>query len=129
MTSEEFDGEIVALNLDTGKYFSMTGAAGRIFMDLSNGHAVEALLELVAQGSAPAQAMATFIEELQTEGVLRMAKGARTPGVALSTSAALLDASPAPVLETFGDMQSLLLLDPVHEVSETTGWPKAADQD
>jgi hypothetical protein len=29
-----------------------------------------------------------------------------------------------PRLESYGDMQSLLLLDPVHEVEQDVGWPK-----
>jgi len=28
-----------------------------------------------------------------------------------------------PVLEVYTDMQDLLLLDPIHDVDETVGWP------
>lgn len=30
-----------------------------------------------------------------------------------------------PVIEKFTDMADLLLLDPIHEVDETAGWPRA----
>ena len=33
----------------------------------------------------------------------------------------------APVLETFTDMQDLILLDPVHEVEPTRGWPASGE--
>ena len=29
----------------------------------------------------------------------------------------------APVVETFADLQDLIVLDPVHEVDATAGWP------
>lgn len=123
-SAEEFDGEIVALNLDTGTYFSMTGISGQIFNDLSNGHSVESILALTAEGEARA-AVERFIGELQSAGLLRPKSGAPGPLAAAQVTAEGLAAAPAPLLETFGDMQSLLLLDPVHEVDEQAGWPKA----
>jgi hypothetical protein len=32
-----------------------------------------------------------------------------------------------PILERFDDMQELLLLDPVHEVSDEEGWPARSE--
>lgn len=126
-SAEEFDGEIVALNLETGMYYSMTGVAGRIFNDLANGHSAETLLGLAASGSALQKDIDVFIKALQDAGIMRPRSMPGTPAAPLSVSAELLGASAAPVLESFGDMQSLLLLDPVHEVDELVGWPKAPD--
>jgi hypothetical protein len=52
---------------------------------------------------------------------MRIAEGGRVPGP--SKVAAATETMQPPVLEPFGDMQDLLLLDPVHEVDEDAGWP------
>jgi hypothetical protein len=126
-SAEEFDGEIVALNLETGMYYSMSGLAGRIFNDLANGHSAETLLELAARGSTIQKDVDVFIRALQDAGLMRSRIMPGAPTAPLTVSAELLGASASPVLESFGDMQSLLLLDPVHEVDELVGWPKAPD--
>lgn len=128
-SAEEFDGEIVALNLDTGMYFSMSGVAGQIFTDLTNGHSVETLLALAAPDSEIGKGIDAFIRELQSAGLLRSRSASDGPAAPLTLSAELLAGAVPPVLESFGDMQSLLLLDPVHEVDELVGWPKAPDSD
>lgn len=126
-SAEEFDGEIVALNLETGMYYSMSGLAGRIFNDLANGHAAETLLALAASGSAIQKDIDAFIRALQDAGLMRPRVMSGHPTAPMMVSAELLAGSASPVLESFGDMQSLLLLDPVHEVDELVGWPKAPD--
>ena len=128
-SAEEFDGEIVAINLDTGMYFSMSGVASRIFVDLMNGHSVEALLELAKPGSEVRRGIDTFISELQNAGLLRPKSVSDGPTAPLTVSAVSLAESAPPVLESFGDMQSMLLLDPVHEVDELVGWPKGPDSE
>lgn len=126
-SAEEFDGEIVALNLETGMYYSMSGLAGRIFNDLANGHSAETLRELADSASAMQEDVDVFIRALREAGLLRLRTTPGAPAAPLTVSAELLGASASPVLESFGDMQSLLLLDPVHEVDELVGWPKAPD--
>lgn len=128
-SAEEFDGEIVALNLETGMYYSMSGLAARIFNDLANGHSTETLRELAASGSAIQRDVDIFIRALQDAGLMRSRTMPSTPTAPLSVSAELLAGPASPVLESFGDMQSLLLLDPVHEVDELVGWPKAPDSE
>jgi len=38
-----------------------------------------------------------------------------------------IDSYKAPELDTYEDMQDLILLDPIHEVDES-GWPNVADE-
>lgn len=126
-SAEEFDGEIVALNLETGMYFSMTGAASRIFTDLMNGHSVEALLALAGTATEMGRGIESFIDALREAGLLRLRSTRDVPAAPLPLPDELPAGCAPPVLESFGDMQSLLLLDPVHEVDEQAGWPKAPD--
>lgn len=43
-SAEEFDGEIVAINLDSGIYFSLKAPASWVFSDLCQGHSVEKVM-------------------------------------------------------------------------------------
>lgn len=119
-SAEDFDGEIVAINLDTGRYFSIKDSAGVIWQDLAAGHAVETILAAIGDDAGLAEATREYISELQAEGLLRLAAEpvAATTPIQMTLDMAL------PLLDAFGDMESLLLLDPVHEVDESVGWPK-----
>lgn len=118
--AEEFEGEIVALNMQTGTYFSIKDNALRVWHDLSNGHPVEALVAAAGAGAPMAVAIGKYVTTVVDEGLMRPAGGPINPRAPLSLA---LDGE-LPVLESFSDMQSLLLLDPVHEVDDQQGWPK-----
>lgn len=119
-SAEDFDGEIVAINLDTGRYFSIKDAAALVWQDLVSGHAVETVLAALAGDAALTASTRQFIAELQAEGLLRPAGEPAAATTPLQSGAGMA----APLLDAFGDMESLLLLDPVHEVDESVGWPK-----
>lgn len=121
-SADDFDGEIVAINLDTGIYYSVKGAAALVWNDLVDGHPVEALLEFARGKDQIHAGIGRFVDELVASGLMRQSTAAREPtGPArIATAATSME---APFLEPFGDMQDLLLLDPVHEVDEQVGWP------
>lgn len=119
-SAEDFDGEIVAINLDTGRYFSVRDSAAIIWHDLVGGQSVEAILDAISGDAALVEAVEQYVTELQKEGLMRPANTpTATPATMLATPGML-----APILDSFGDMESLLLLDPVHEVDDNEGWPK-----
>jgi hypothetical protein len=119
-SAEDFDGEIVAINLDTGRYFSIKDSAAAIWHDLAGGHSEEAILAAMSGDAALVAAVEQYVAELLKEGLMRPADA---PGV---TAAPMLatPGMPHPSLVSFGDMESLLLLDPVHEVDDSEGWPE-----
>lgn len=118
--AEEFEGEIVALNMQTGTYFSIKDNALNVWHDLSNGHPVAALVAAAGAGTPMAVAIEKYAATVVDEGLMRPAGAPLNPQAPL---ALVLDGE-LPVLESFSDMQSLLLLDPVHEVDDQQGWPK-----
>lgn len=118
-SAEDFDGEIVAINLDTGRYFSMKDTAAIVWHDLAGGHAVETLRAAVGGDPALVAALDQYVAELSKEGLMRPAVEAPAPAAPLQTAPGMAH----PTLESFGDMESLLLLDPVHEVDDSEGWP------
>lgn len=121
--AEEFDGEIVALNMQTGTYFSIKDNALRIWNDLVIGHPVEALVTAAGAGTPMAAAIETYAATVVSEGLMRPAGAPLAPQSPIT----LTPDGELPVLESFSDMQSLLLLDPVHDVDVEQGWPKAKD--
>jgi hypothetical protein len=118
-SAEDFDGEIVAINLDTGRYFSIKDAAATVWHDLAGGHAVETLRTAAGDDAALVAALDRFVAELSAEGLMRPAGAPPIPAAPPQSAPGMAH----PVLESFGDMESLLLLDPVHEVDDSEGWP------
>lgn len=125
-SADDFDGEIVAINLDTGIYYSIRESAALVWHDLADGHSVETLLDVVREDADGQAAISRFVDELLGSGLMRPSVEIRRPVAAPRIASALPLA--APVLEPFGDMQDLLLLDPVHEVDQDAGWPNAPDR-
>lgn len=122
-SAEEFDGEVVAINLDNGIYFSMKTPGSWIFLDLCAGHSVETILNIFKTNNDLCLSVDAFILEVVSAGLLRAKDSVREPSDVPFLASVSIDSLNSPVLESFGDMQSLLLLDPVHDIDETIGWP------
>ena len=122
-SAEDFDGEIVAINLNSGIYFSMKSPASWIFLDLCRDYSVETILNIFHGDNDLRFAVEAFIGELVTAGLLRTKEGAVEPNNIPFLASVPVASLTRPVLEPFGDMQSLLLLDPVHDVDAAMGWP------
>lgn len=123
--AQDFEGEIIALNLASGTYYSVRDLGAVLWRDLAAGHPVESLAALAA-GSLGAQPVLDFAANAEAQGLMRRASGAPAPSGEPQIAAALAaGVAPQLVLEVFDDMKSLILLDPVHEVDDTRGWPRA----
>ncbi len=122
--AQEFEGEVVALNLSNGIYCSFRDLGAVLWRDLAAGHAVEAMAALLAPTLGGTQAVEDFAARITAEGLMRPAPGATSPQVQPQVVAALAaGVAPALTFEVFEDMKNLLLFDPVHEVDEVKGWP------
>lgn len=127
---ESFDGEVVIVNLQSGHYFSARGTGALIWRALAAGASRADVDALVAStfDAAPSEMLGpvgTFIDSL-LERTLLVPLGAgdapaASPSPDASPAAARVPFTP-PVLDTYADMQDILLLDPIHEVDDT-GWP------
>ncbi|HNB28800.1 MAG TPA: PqqD family protein [Alphaproteobacteria bacterium] len=122
--AQEFDGEVVALNLSNGIYCSFRDLGAVLWRDLAAGHSVEAMAALLAPALGGAQAVQDFAARITAEGLMRPATGGAAPQDQPQVIAALSGGiAPALTFEVFEDMKNLLLFDPVHEVDEVKGWP------
>ena len=127
---ERFDDELVAINLNTGVYHSLIGIAADVFQLMSQTATAEEIAEaLTAKYSASAgqilNALTPFFQQLLSEELIMVVEAPkdREP-LKFSTDVSGVPLIP-PSLEAYRDLQSLFLLDPVHEVSDQ-GWPQAA---
>ena len=135
------DDETVIVDLGTGSYFSLRGSAQVIWSALAQGLDLPQVVEVVERhfdaGSADVpDAVQAFVSRLQGDGLivaLDAPSGAppATGDEAASGEAAQGERAPfeLPTIERFDDLQDLILLDPVHEVSEEAGWPHARQGD
>ena len=130
VVSEQFEREIVAVNLESGCYFSLLGSAPTIWQQLEVGAVrVKDLLEAVIQAydctDIDASALTTnFLKQLLNQALI--VPGEPTERF-IEDNKPSLDTQPTfepPVLEVFTDLQDILLLDPIHDVDDA-GWPIA----
>lgn len=125
---ELVDGEVVAVNLETGTYYSMQGTAAACWSALTRPVLERELVAWLAHRfSVPPAAAAAdlerFVADLIGEGLVVRDPAAHAGDVAVD--AALPSAGSSyepPGFRKFEDMQELLLLDPIHDVDEA-GWP------
>jgi hypothetical protein len=121
--AQDFEGEIIALNLASGTYYSMRDLGAVLWRDLAAGHSVESLAALAAT-SVGGQPVLDFAANAESQGLMRRASGAAAPsGEPQIAAAHAAGVAQQLVFEVFDDMKSLILLDPVHEVDDARGWP------
>lgn len=131
---ETIDGEVVIINLETGNYYSLRGTGAFVWEGIVAGVGATAIadgLVTAFDGLDAAPDLSAFLTSLEREGlVARSTEPDGAPPPPAASANAPRGAYAPPALEGFTDMQDLILLDPVHEVDETFGWPrtKPADQ-
>jgi hypothetical protein len=132
VSAECFDGEVIAVNLKSGHYHSLRGVAFLIWTLLIKGHSLETIAATVA-GAYPGQTggvdadLRKFVSELEAaELVVATTAPVETPTTPPDPPA-VAGTYAGPVLESFTDMQELLLIDPIHEVDVLAGWPRKPD--
>jgi hypothetical protein len=121
---ETFDDEAVIVNLDSGAYYSLQGAAAVIWTLLERGCSESAIggrliQQYTGEPGEIQQQCRAFLQQLIDE---RLVIAAADAGAELPEASGPVKPFEAPALAKFSDMQELLLLDPIHETDET-GWP------
>jgi Coenzyme PQQ synthesis protein D (PqqD) len=126
VASEVIDGEAIIMQLRTGLYFSSRGTGAVVWELLNQGTTIDSaaeLLEKATGGDAAliASEIASYAHAAQSHGLGTLMEVPHDASAVATTS--LAGAWQTPVLEVFSDMQDLLLLDPIHDVSNDMGWP------
>lgn len=124
---EFMDNEVIAIDFDTGSYFSLPDVAAYVWNQLANGVEDRAIIELLAgqfelDDGIIAKDVGEFIAALaQNQLVAEQASPISKSEVV--EEPVIPQNYGKPELQKFSDMEQLLLLDPIHEVDEVAGWP------
>jgi hypothetical protein len=129
---ETVDGEVIAIDLGNGSYYSLAGSAPAVWDLLGTGATeTEICVALAVKFDAGAETIrsevSALLGELGESGLVVSSEDAVTaPGAAgeAAGNGAKVPFEP-PRLERYTDMKDYFLLDPIHEV-DTTGWPRPA---
>ena len=119
--SEDFDGEMVILNLANGRYFGLRGIASQIWSCIGEGHRPNTILASIAAiQPSLVESSKSFLAQLVELDLIVERK--EDTGASTASINALWTAE-APKIEVFDDLAELLLADPIHDVDEQAGWP------
>jgi hypothetical protein len=132
VVDDTIQGEVIVIDLESGTYYSLRDTAAEIWHYIKSGAGESSIGASLARrhAAAPeetAPAVSRLLDELATERLIEEAAESATPAEPLSELPEQEERAPftAPVLEKHTDMQDLILLDPVHDVTEA-GWPYVA---
>lgn len=131
VSAEAFDDEIIAINLKNGHYHSLRGVGFQIWKLFEQGYSVDEASDALrrafpTEADTIASDVRDFAAQLQKAELIvpAAATGALAAAPNMSRSS---ESYVRPAVETYTDMEELLLLDPIHEVDLLTGWPRQPD--
>jgi Coenzyme PQQ synthesis protein D (PqqD) len=134
VVSNIIDGEAIMLHRVSGNYFSTEGAGSLIWQWIGEGQGRGRILDMLTEGFTSERAgietaVDSFLAELATHNLIREIAGGDYPAAEATVeppagpmSAPGVRFAP-PTLHVYSDIRNLLLLDPLHNVSEMAGWP------
>jgi hypothetical protein len=127
-----FGDEVVLVNLETGVYYSFMNSAAQVWTRIQNQYTIAEIVsdfELLYSNSSEdiIPAVKSFVDNLL---LLKLIKTSTlTERILINVKSDLTKTAFAePLIETFSDLQDILLLDPVHDVDQK-GWPIRKDND
>lgn len=134
IASEHYDNEVLAINLDNGTYYSLTGEGPLLWSLIQKVGTIDSISEAFLEKSSGNNAKSilgaiyNFLLRLISEGLITVENSAALEVLSEVSSAPQNTVSecglPNFELQIYTDMQDLLLLDPIHDV-ESEGWPVA----
>lgn len=124
---EDYEDEMVLLNLPEGVYYTLDRAGADCLLTLLGAATLDAALEALGRRyTSPAGEIAAGVGELvATLGRERLVlpRADHEPGIALDANHGVSGVPfSAPRVEQYRDIEDILKFDPVHEVTES-GWP------
>jgi hypothetical protein len=130
--SDVFGEEVVLVNLESGVYYSLKYSAAQIWIRLINQYSpTEVFADLIQIYQVDENDLISdinlFFTQLLEDKIIKIASETEKKSIEFNSKGILVTYT-SPVLETFSDMQEILLLDPVHDVDKA-GWPISKNSD
>ena len=130
VASEVINGEAIMMHHASGDYFSANGIGAVVWQWIgetrSHDQIVRALEARFPQSSGGIRdAVDAFLADLLRHELIRAIEpgDGPAPGALSQQADGLAGEFSPPVLNVYSDMREVLLLDPIHEVEEASGWP------
>ena len=122
IVSEVIEGEVIAIDLANGAYYSLRGGAADVWQLLA--HRAGGLDEVAALfgDAADREKLGELLDRLRDERLVVPAEDGDESADADTTAVRPYS---EPVFEKYDDMQDYFLLDPIHDVG-AAGWPRPA---
>jgi hypothetical protein len=130
---ETFDDEVVIVSLDSGSYYSMAEVGMACWQQILAGCSVEKIVESLssayeADAHSVRDSVIPLLNEMEAEQlIVRLDRPAENEAP-VSARPSEKKAFQPPVLYRYEDMKQLLVIDPVHMVSDD-GWPQIRRMD
>lgn len=126
VVADVVDNEVVAVNLESGTYFSLFQQSAWLWTALTSGQPVGIVVETVEDHSPYSRDdVLAFLADLVRYDLIEPLTHQDSSGLLIEALSELPPAPFAPlVINVHRDLQDILLLDPVHD-SDETGWPEA----
>lgn len=121
---DSVDGQMVALLVETGAYYTFDEAATAAITDLGAGNDPARVAQALAAASGDADAPAkldAFVGKVVELGILAPAEGEPAEG-----ELACAGIAPGELkfdMEGYDDVAAYFMIDPIHEVDPDMGWP------
>lgn len=125
---EEIEAELVVINLKTGSYYSLNEPASLIWKLIVCGNSLDQIAQLLkshfaAEDSGIPDAIARIASEfLHEELISAVAEPVTAKELSLPNNFVMPGSFRNPVISKHSDIQDMLQLDPIHEVTDL-GWP------
>lgn len=128
VASEDFDGEFVVLDLESGKYFSLADGAGVVWRALLDGHSIASMTAALPAEDTRRATIESLVGALVAHTLIVVADApAGAPSAA--TAEAVANSGGPFTLEVYEDLADLLIADPIHDVDQGAGWPRRPQDD
>jgi predicted RNA-binding protein len=124
--SEEIEGDLIVINLSTGRYYNMRGISVKLWKALVNGASPSSIITANNWSVIQQSSMLRFLESLMEEGLLVKND---TPAQHVAQEVLFISILEDDLfqMDVFSDMEEILGLDPIHEADiKDAGWPTKA---
>lgn len=120
IVTENFDGQVLILNLANGYYFSLEGIAGQIWTSMISGHPLDVIAAHIhAHRPELLEDAIAFMQRVNNLNLVVPTEDAASP----SNSIAETWSGEPPRLVVYEELAELIYADPIHDVDEQVGWP------
>lgn len=121
--ADDVDHEVIILNMKSGKYYSASNSSGIFWNMISGGYSIDELKKTINNPELNTE-IDDFVEFLISESLIVEDLEIESHSKVEIPEEIKFDKLK---IDTYTDMEQILLLDPIHEV-ENIGWPSKKNE-